>query len=185
MGAAIGQVLSLGVGVALSPVPIIAVVLMLGTPAFAVPTFEALLSNFGADVVGLVTIIVLVGLGIWWLVRRSKAKARAEEALRKLEGTAFEGQALTALLAIYERTRDWALATEVGNIPVVLQKTGEDSFRLFPRASFADFLGRWLLDAMRVITEVLTGSPRPRGTAGPVRPRSWPRRRRRAWSASP
>lgn len=42
-----------------------------------------------------------------------------------------------------------ALATEVGNIPVVLQKTGEDSFRLFPRASFAEFLGRWLLDAMR------------------------------------
>jgi threonine/homoserine/homoserine lactone efflux protein len=32
VGAAIGQVLSLGVGVALSPVPIIAVVLMLGTP---------------------------------------------------------------------------------------------------------------------------------------------------------
>lgn len=42
-----------------------------------------------------------------------------------------------------------ALNTEVGNIPVVLQKTGEESFRLFPRASFADFLGRWLLDAMR------------------------------------
>jgi sarcosine oxidase subunit gamma len=42
-----------------------------------------------------------------------------------------------------------ALNTEVGNIPVVLLKTGEDSFRLFPRASFADFLGRWLLDAMR------------------------------------
>ena len=32
MGEAIGQVLSLGVGVAISPVPIIAVVLMLGTP---------------------------------------------------------------------------------------------------------------------------------------------------------
>lgn len=42
-----------------------------------------------------------------------------------------------------------ALATEVGNIPVILQKDGEESFRLFPRASFADFLGRWLLDAMR------------------------------------
>ncbi len=42
-----------------------------------------------------------------------------------------------------------ALTTEVGNIPVILLKTGEDSFRLFPRASFADFLGRWLLDAMR------------------------------------
>lgn len=42
-----------------------------------------------------------------------------------------------------------ALATEVGNIPVILLKSGEESFRLFPRASFADFLGRWLLDAMR------------------------------------
>lgn len=42
-----------------------------------------------------------------------------------------------------------ALNTEVGNIPVILEKTGEESFRLFPRASFADFLGRWLLDAMR------------------------------------
>ncbi|MDQ0620579.1 sarcosine oxidase subunit gamma [Arthrobacter globiformis] len=42
-----------------------------------------------------------------------------------------------------------ALNTEVGNIPVVLFKTGEESFRLFPRASFADYLGRWLLDSMR------------------------------------
>ncbi|MFF2246034.1 sarcosine oxidase subunit gamma [Arthrobacter sp. NPDC058130] len=42
-----------------------------------------------------------------------------------------------------------AVNTEVGNIPVVLQKTGDESFRLFPRASFAEFLGRWLLDAMR------------------------------------
>jgi len=36
---------------------------------------------------------------------------RAEAALRKLEGTAFEPQALLALLAIYERSRDWAQAT--------------------------------------------------------------------------
>jgi sarcosine oxidase subunit gamma len=42
-----------------------------------------------------------------------------------------------------------ALATEIGNIPAMLLKTGEDSFRIFPRASFADFLGRWLLDCMR------------------------------------
>jgi sarcosine oxidase, subunit gamma len=42
-----------------------------------------------------------------------------------------------------------ALATEIGNIPAMLLKTGEDSFRIFPRASFADFLGRWLLDGMR------------------------------------
>ena len=42
-----------------------------------------------------------------------------------------------------------AVSTEVGNIPVILWKTGQESYRLFPRASFADFLGRWLLDAMR------------------------------------
>ncbi|WP_104181522.1 sarcosine oxidase subunit gamma [Arthrobacter sp. B0490] len=42
-----------------------------------------------------------------------------------------------------------AVNTEVGNIPLILEKTGEESFRLFPRASFAGFLGRWLLDAMR------------------------------------
>jgi lipopolysaccharide biosynthesis regulator YciM len=35
---------------------------------------------------------------------------RAEDALRKLEGTAHEEQALLALLAIYERTRDWTQA---------------------------------------------------------------------------
>jgi lipopolysaccharide biosynthesis regulator YciM len=35
---------------------------------------------------------------------------RAEAALHKLEGTAFEGEALLALLAIYERSRDWPQA---------------------------------------------------------------------------
>ncbi|UVJ40474.1 sarcosine oxidase subunit gamma [Arthrobacter sp. CJ23] len=42
-----------------------------------------------------------------------------------------------------------ALATEIGHIPVMLWKTGEETFRIFPRASFADYLGRWLLDSMR------------------------------------
>lgn len=42
-----------------------------------------------------------------------------------------------------------ALSTEIGHIPVVLWKTDEETFRIFPRASFADFLGRWLLDSMR------------------------------------
>jgi lipopolysaccharide biosynthesis regulator YciM len=37
---------------------------------------------------------------------------RAEEALRKLLGTAYEEQALLALLAIYERSRDWPQALE-------------------------------------------------------------------------
>ena len=53
MGAAIGQVLSLGVGVALSPVPIIAVVLMLGTPRAR--------ANGPAFVLGWVVGLALVG----------------------------------------------------------------------------------------------------------------------------
>ncbi len=38
---------------------------------------------------------------------------RAEAALRKLEGTTFEEEARLALLSIYERSRDWANATEI------------------------------------------------------------------------
>jgi lipopolysaccharide biosynthesis regulator YciM len=38
---------------------------------------------------------------------------RAEAALQKLEGTPFEVEARLALLANYERSRDWALATEI------------------------------------------------------------------------
>lgn len=38
---------------------------------------------------------------------------RAEEALRRLEGTAYEAEARLALLAIYERSRDWAQAAEI------------------------------------------------------------------------
>jgi lipopolysaccharide biosynthesis regulator YciM len=38
---------------------------------------------------------------------------RAEAALRKLEGTPFEEEAWLALLSIYERSRDWANATEI------------------------------------------------------------------------
>ena len=53
MGAAIGQVLSLGVGVALSPIPIIAVVLMLGTPRAR--------ANGPAFVLGWVIGLALVG----------------------------------------------------------------------------------------------------------------------------
>ena len=42
-----------------------------------------------------------------------------------------------------------AITTEVGGIPTVLWKVDAQTFRLFPRASFADYLGRWLLDGMR------------------------------------
>jgi lipopolysaccharide biosynthesis regulator YciM len=38
---------------------------------------------------------------------------RAEAALRKLEGTSYQEEARLALLSIYERSRDWAPATEI------------------------------------------------------------------------
>jgi lipopolysaccharide biosynthesis regulator YciM len=53
---------------------------------------------------------------------------RAEDALRKLEGTAHEAQALLALLAIYERTRDWPAAS--------------DAARKLGQAGGGDFNGR-------------------------------------------
>ena len=53
MGEAIGQVLSFGVGVALSPVPIIAVVLMLGTPRAR--------ANGPAFLLGWITGLAIVG----------------------------------------------------------------------------------------------------------------------------
>ena len=50
---------------------------------------------------------------------------RAEAALRKLEGTPFQEEARLALLAIYERSRDWANATEIA---ARLGNSGHGSF---------------------------------------------------------
>jgi len=42
-----------------------------------------------------------------------------------------------------------AVSTSVGPVPVLLwQVDGTPAYRLLPRASFADYLARWLLDAM-------------------------------------
>ncbi|KQP17857.1 lipopolysaccharide assembly protein LapB [Pseudorhodoferax sp. Leaf267] len=50
---------------------------------------------------------------------------RAEDALRKLEGSRYEAQSRLALLAIYERSRDWPEAAEIAQ---KLQDNGEGSF---------------------------------------------------------
>ena len=50
---------------------------------------------------------------------------RAEDALRKLEGSKYESQSRLALLAIYERSRDWPEAAEIAQ---KLQDNGEGSF---------------------------------------------------------
>jgi threonine/homoserine/homoserine lactone efflux protein len=62
MADAIGQVLSLGVGVALSPVPIIAVVLMLGTPR-ARSNGPAFVAGWVAGLAVVGTVILLVSSG--------------------------------------------------------------------------------------------------------------------------
>ncbi len=50
---------------------------------------------------------------------------RAEEALRKLEGTSYEGQARLARMAIYERSREWPEAAAMAQL---LEKSGEADF---------------------------------------------------------
>jgi sarcosine oxidase subunit gamma len=43
-----------------------------------------------------------------------------------------------------------AVTTQVGPVPVVLWQTDDvPTYRLLPRSSFADYLARWLIDAMR------------------------------------
>ncbi|MBG0739724.1 sarcosine oxidase subunit gamma [Paeniglutamicibacter antarcticus] len=53
-----------------------------------------------------------------------------------------------------EFTVGTAVNTQIGLIPAVLWRVDDDAFRIFPRASFADFLGRWLLDGMREFAAV-------------------------------
>ena len=50
---------------------------------------------------------------------------RAETALRKLDKSAFEGEALLALLAIAERSRDWVQASQIATR---LEEAGQGSF---------------------------------------------------------
>jgi sarcosine oxidase subunit gamma len=41
-----------------------------------------------------------------------------------------------------------AVSTTLARVPVLLWQTGEDTYRLLPRSSFADYVARWVLDAM-------------------------------------
>lgn len=50
---------------------------------------------------------------------------RAEEALRRLEGTPYEAESRLALLAIYERSRDWPLAADIARR---MQAAGQGDF---------------------------------------------------------
>jgi sarcosine oxidase subunit gamma len=41
-----------------------------------------------------------------------------------------------------------AVSTSLARMPLLLWQTGETSYRLLPRSSFADYVARWVLDAM-------------------------------------
>ena len=45
-----------------------------------------------------------------------------------------------------------AVATTLARVPLILWQTAESSYRLLPRSSFADYTGRWVLDAMQEYT---------------------------------
>jgi sarcosine oxidase subunit gamma len=47
---------------------------------------------------------------------------------------------------------DRAVATTLARVPVLLWQTGDDRYRLLPRSSFAEYVARWLLDAMQEFT---------------------------------
>jgi sarcosine oxidase subunit gamma len=40
-----------------------------------------------------------------------------------------------------------AIVTQLGLVPVILHRYADSGYRVYPRASFADYLVRWLLDA--------------------------------------
>ena len=86
---------------------------------------------------------------------------RAESALNKLEGTAFETQARVALLANYERSRDWALAAQVADKLESAQQ-GNFSQRLahYLCEQAADDLAHGQQDAARArLQEAITKAP--------------------------
>lgn len=60
-----------------------------------------------------------------------------------------------------------AEATLLSTVPVVLVRSGELTWRILPRASFADHMVRWLVDGM---TELGSASPEEESAARSVRP---------------
>lgn len=120
-------------------------VLWLGPIEFLVVAPEDAHDSLGGSLIGSLT--AALGAGSGQVVDLSANRTTFELSGSRARAVLEKGCSLD--LHPRSFTPGTALNTEVGNIPVVLEKTGEESFRLFSRASFADFLGRWLLDAMR------------------------------------
>ncbi|MFV0434904.1 MAG: sarcosine oxidase subunit gamma [Leucobacter sp.] len=45
-----------------------------------------------------------------------------------------------------------ALSTQLGQVALIIHRSAEQGYRLYPRASFADYTVRWLIDAMTEYT---------------------------------
>ncbi|TSE14503.1 sarcosine oxidase subunit gamma [Arthrobacter sp. KBS0703] len=120
-------------------------VLWLGPSEFLVVAPEEAHDSLGGDLIGSLT--AALGDAPGQVVDLSAYRTTFDLSGPRARAVLEKGCALD--LHPRSFTPGTALTTEVGNIPVVLWKTGDESYRLFPRASFADFLGRWLLDAMR------------------------------------
>ena len=92
---------------------------------------------------------------------------RAEDALRKLEGSPYEGQARLARLAIYERSREWPEAAEVAEL---LERSGEVNFSVRKahylceqaREAFAQGDADRALDLLETSIRQVPHAPRPR-----------------------
>jgi len=86
---------------------------------------------------------------------------RAEAALNKLQGSAFEGEALLALLGIYERSRDWVRARAIA---VRLETAEQGSFAprlahyLCEQAEIAQRAGD-VTGALKLLNEAVQRAP--------------------------
>ena len=120
-------------------------VLWLGPSEFLMVAPEEAHDSLGGDLIG--SLVTALGDAPGQVVDLSANRTTFELAGPRARAVLEKGCALD--LHPRSFSPGTAVNTEVGNIPVILLKSGEESYRIFPRASFADFLGRWLLDAMR------------------------------------
>ncbi|KNH16777.1 sarcosine oxidase subunit gamma [Arthrobacter sp. ZBG10] len=120
-------------------------VLWLGPSEFLMVAPEEAHDSLGGDLIG--SLVAALGDAPGQVVDLSANRTTFELTGPRARAVLEKGCALDLHPRTF--TAGTALNTEVGFIPVILLKSGEESYRLFPRASFADFLGRWLLDAMR------------------------------------
>lgn len=90
---------------------------------------------------------------------------RAEDALRKLDGTRFQDRAWLTLMAIYERSRDWLKASEVA---ARLQAAGQGDFTgrqahyLCEQALASDKTGTAAQQLLNQAIQDAPNAPRPR-----------------------